>query len=39
LVLEAQLILASEEDLKDKQKLKDLIEVIKDVAKKTEFRI
>jgi hypothetical protein len=34
LVLEAQLIMASEEDPKDKQKLKELIEVLKDVAKK-----
>lgn len=34
LVLEAQLIMASDEDPKDKQKLKELIEVLKDVAKK-----
>lgn len=34
LVLEAQLIMASEEDSKDTQKLKELIEVLKDVAKK-----
>ena len=34
LVLEAQLIMASEEDPKDKQKLKELIEVLKDVVKK-----
>lgn len=33
LVLEAQLIIASEEDPKDKQKLKELIEVLRDVAK------
>jgi hypothetical protein len=34
LVLEAQLIMASEEGSKDTQKLKELIEVLKDVAKK-----
>jgi len=34
LVLEAQLIISSEEDPRDEQKLKELIEVLKDVAKK-----
>jgi hypothetical protein len=34
LILDAQLIMASEEDPKDRQKLKELIEVLKDVAKK-----
>lgn len=37
LVLEAQLILASEEDLKDKQKLKELVEVLKDAARKSDL--